>query len=232
VPYYLAGPALTDSQHETDPWGDIDHAVDVSKIFALAFFFSRQAGTPNSEFAMRFSELQDSAEADFQYWTRPNGPVSGLPVFRLTPPRKYNWWFRTTADRDFLMGPGAPATADTLAPSATFSAENLTTGGGDRHTITVIYFDNRAIDVATIDSSDVHVRGPNGYDRLATLVSVDAMTNGSPRIVLYGVDAPGGSWDAADNGTYDLDMRPAQVGDSSGQFVPGKFLGRFTVAIA
>jgi hypothetical protein len=232
VPYYLAGPGLTDGQHETDPWSDIDHAVDVSKIFALAYFFSRQAGTPNTEFAMRFSELQDSAEANFRYWTRPNGPTSGLPVFRLTPPREYNWWFRTTADRDFLMGPGAPATADTIAPAVTFTPNNLTTAGDARHTFTVIYFDNRAVDVTTIDSGDVRVRGPNGYDRLATLISVDAMTNGSPRIVLYGVDAPGGSWDSTDNGTYDLDLLPSQVSDCSGHFVPGKFLGRFTVLIA
>jgi hypothetical protein len=103
-PYYLAGPGLTPDQREIDEWGDAEHAVDVSKIFALAYYFTRQAGAPNATYLGRFEELRQTEEAVFQYWTRPGGPAAGLAVYRMTPARKFNWWFRTTANRDWLLG--------------------------------------------------------------------------------------------------------------------------------
>ena len=103
-PYYLAGPGLTDAQREMDEWGDMEHGVDVSKIFALAYFFTKQAGSPSPAYLGRFNELAETGQAAFNYWTRPGGLSSGLPEYRLTPARKFNWWFRTTSDRDFLLG--------------------------------------------------------------------------------------------------------------------------------
>ena len=123
-PYYLAGPNLTEAQHEFDPWGDIDHGLDVSKIFALAYYFTKKAGAPNSTYLGRFNELKQTGEAAFRYWTRPNGPASGLSVYRLSPPRKFNWWFRTTADLSWLINasftaspPAAPSVPDLVAAS-------------------------------------------------------------------------------------------------------------------
>jgi hypothetical protein len=76
----------------------------VSKIFALAYFFTRQAGAPSAAYLGRFQELQQTEEAVYRYWTRPGGPAAGLAVYRMTPARKFNWWFRTTANRDWLLG--------------------------------------------------------------------------------------------------------------------------------
>ena len=231
VPFYLAGPGLDEDQHARDPWSDLEHAIDVSKVFALAYFFSRQAGTPNDEYIGRFNELSDAGQGSFQYWTRPGGPSSGLSVYRLNPPRKFNWWFRTTANRDFLVGGDAPQASDTLGPTATLVAPNHTTAGSDLYTFVMMYSDNRGIDVSTLDSNDVSVRAPDGSRQNATLVSVDSNSNGSPRTVTYGVPAPGGTWDPSDNGVYQIDILPDQVSDTSGLFLEGQFMGRFTVEI-
>ena len=37
-------------------------------------------------------------------WIKPNAPQSGLASYRLSPPRKFSWWFRTTSNMDFLIG--------------------------------------------------------------------------------------------------------------------------------
>ena len=104
MPFYLAGPGLSDDEHQRNPYADAEHAVDVSKLFALAYYFSRRDGAPNGAYLERFRELQATEEAMFRYWTRPSGPQSGLSVYRMTPARKFNWWFRTTANRDWLLG--------------------------------------------------------------------------------------------------------------------------------
>jgi len=46
------------------------------------------------------------------------------------------------------------------------------------------------------------------------------------------VAAPGGTWDAGDNGTYTISMAAGQVSDAHGNFVPAGTLGTFTVSIA
>jgi hypothetical protein len=232
TPFYLAGPGLSDQGHELDEWGDLEHAVDVSKIFALAYYFSKRAGSPSSAYLGRFNELVDSSQAAFNYWTRPNGPASGLAAFRLSPARKFNWWFRTTANRDFLIGAGAPTTPDTEDPHLILTANPLNTAGAAFYTFTITYIDNRGIDTSTIDSQDVRVTRSNGFDQLATLISVNQSSDGTPRIATYRVNAPSGTWGPADDGTYAITMQSNQVADTAGRFVVGEHIGTFTVSTA
>jgi hypothetical protein len=112
VPYYMAGADLTDPQKYLEPWSNSEHCLDVSKIFALAYFFSRNEGEPNQEYLTTFSELYKTAnEFVLPYWIRPAAPsaqvgenLGGMPAFRLSPARKFNWWFRSTANIDWLIG--------------------------------------------------------------------------------------------------------------------------------
>ena len=130
VPYYLAGPNLTADQHMQDIAGDVEHAADVSKVFALAYFFSRADGAPNATYLGRFNDLTNSADAAFDYWYRPSGPASGLTEYRLTPPRKFNWWFRTTADNDYLAAGdiGAPPPPPPTQGVVQFGSASYTAG--------------------------------------------------------------------------------------------------------
>ena len=91
------------------------------------------------------------------------------------------------------------------------------------------YADNVAVNVSTLDSNDVLVTGPNGYSQLATFLSVDNSSNGTPRTATYQITAPGGTWDSTDNGTYNLTVQSSQVADTSGNYVAASTFGSFNV---
>lgn len=122
--------------------------------------------------------------------------------------------------------------ADAIAPTANLNAANISTGGESLYNFTVTYNDNIAIKTATLDGSDVRVTGPNGYSRLATLASVDSTSNGSPRTATYQIVAPGGTWNATDNGTYTVELLENQVSDVNNNVVAASVLGSFEVNVA
>jgi len=49
--------------------------------------------------------------------------------------------------------------------------------------------------------------------------------------VKYAVDAPGGAWDEADNGPYDVRLRDGAVSDAAGNAVPGGIIASVNVNI-
>lgn len=112
-----------------------------------------------------------------------------------------------------------------------YAASAVTTGGGTGSTFTVIYTDNVAVDVTTLDGSDVRVTGPNGYNQLAMFLDVDNETNGTPRTATYEIAAPGGTWDATDNGSYSLIVQSDEVGDINGNYVATTTFGSFNVSV-
>src|SRR5439155_14094588 len=77
---------------------------------------------------------------------------------------------------------GEVYTIDKTAPQAgNLVAANITTGGGSTQTFTIVFSDNLAIDIASLDGSDIRVTRPGGFNQPATLVSVTPATNGPPR---------------------------------------------------
>ncbi|MEH1831408.1 MAG: PA14 domain-containing protein [Nostoc sp.] len=120
---------------------------------------------------------------------------------------------------------------DVTPPSATANAANLTTSSGN-YTFTVVYNDNTAINVNSLDSNDLLVTGANGYSQVAKFVSVDNNSNGSPRTATYSINPVGGSWDAASNGSYTIALRANQVCDTNGNFASAGTIGNFQVNIA
>ena len=115
--------------------------------------------------------------------------------------------------------------------TASLSVENLSQGNGTTHTFTVTYTDQDGINVSSIDSSDIQVNGPNGFSQLAQLVSVNSSSNGSPRTATYRINAPGGSWDVSDNGSYQISLRSNQVADQQNNYIPAGGLGSFQVNV-
>lgn len=112
VPYYMAGDNFTDYERNFNPWADVEHTLDVSKIFALAHFFDTQKSINSQNYLVLFSDLfKAGMEYNLSSWIRPPSSSlelgeykGGATVFRLSPPRKFNWWFRTTANLDWLIG--------------------------------------------------------------------------------------------------------------------------------
>ncbi len=95
VPYYLASSAQQDSP-------DLEHACDVAGLVARAAWARGALGGDPDALAATRDGLLTSCEANLGDWHRPGGPEAGLSEWRLSPPRKLNWWFGTTLDLPWL----------------------------------------------------------------------------------------------------------------------------------
>jgi hypothetical protein len=132
----------------------------------------------------------------------------------------------------FISGYVQSAPGFIAPPLAQLQVTDLTQAGQATKSFSVTYSDDVAIAVATIDSNDIRVTGPNGYDQLAQFVSLNTGGNGTPRIATYALPAPTGTaWAPVHNGTYSIFMRTNQVGDTEGAYVATGQLGQFTVSV-
>jgi hypothetical protein len=112
------------------------------------------------------------------------------------------------------------------------SVPPLEQAGQASKSFTVAYVDNVAIDVSTLGTGDIRVTGPNGYDRIASFVSVNNPGNGTPRSATYQIGPPAGSvWLPQHNGTYTVSIEAGEVGDVEGAFVAAGELGQFVVSV-
>ncbi len=125
----------------------------------------------------------------------------------------------------------ADPTPDTTAPTVTATTGNVSLAGGQTHQFEVLYTDATAVDISTLDNADILVSGPNGSNRLATLLNVAPSNDGSPRTATYQIAAPGGTWDAVDSGTYTISLKGNQVSDTAGNFSSAGTIGTFQVNI-
>jgi hypothetical protein len=123
--------------------------------------------------------------------------------------------------------------ADVAPPEAKLDVvTHIAHAGGANGAMTITYRDDVAVDASTIDNFDVRVSGPNGFSALATAVVTSSSASGPSLSVDYLVAAPGGTWDAADSGTYTIRVESNQVTDISGNAVVSQQLGTFLVSIA
>ncbi|HEY7118254.1 MAG TPA: hypothetical protein VH475_16825 [Tepidisphaeraceae bacterium] len=95
------------------------------------------------------------------------------------------------------------------------------------HEIKVAYAAEDLIDKTTLDNYDIRIVGPNGFSERARLIGVKDQYDGQRRIASYAIDAPGGTWNRADNGYYTVYLRRNQVYDNFGHPVPAQVFGQF-----
>jgi Ca2+-binding RTX toxin-like protein len=125
----------------------------------------------------------------------------------------------------------SPNPVDPAPTVQSFEAPNIALNSGSAY-IQVVYADNTAIDLSSLDSNDVRVTGPDGFDQLATFIRVEPGINGTPRTVTYRIDAPGGIWNPTDNGSYTITVRANQVKDNLGNTVVARTVGTFQVNLS
>lgn len=117
-------------------------------------------------------------------------------------------------------------------PIAEAVVSNILTAGVGIVQFQVTYGDETGVNAGTIDSNDIRVTGPGGYDQLAQFVSLDAPGNGTPRTATYSITPPNGiEWLSANSGTYTVTVRSNQVADVSGAFAGQTALAQFEVAV-
>lgn len=107
-PYYLINPADAQIKTEVDPYSAMHHALDTAKILAVAIYFSQKMGINRPQYQQVYDELMKLAHRVWgEVFNRKKGQT--LPWRPAWPARKFNWWFRTTTDMDWLVSqPAAP----------------------------------------------------------------------------------------------------------------------------
>jgi hypothetical protein len=124
------------------------------------------------------------------------------------------------------------APPDTTAPTATLTATNITAASSAAKTFTVTYADaGGGINVVTLGNGDVVVTGPNDYAQPGTFLSQSSPDGGKTVNAVYSVPGSGGTWDAADNGTYAVALIAGAVADAAGNTVAAAALGGFVVSV-
>lgn len=106
VPYYLASSVYQFS--DAGAFGDLEHTCDVGGLVARGAWAARQLGRSSDALESTADNLLSGCRRNLESWVRPGGPEAGLSVYRLSPARKYNWWFGTTSDLRWLQSELSP----------------------------------------------------------------------------------------------------------------------------
>lgn len=125
---------------------------------------------------------------------------------------------------------GVTVWSEVTRPTAVLASAPNVLSGAAGYTYSIAYSDNIALNMASIDLNDILITGPNGFSRLSHVVSITS-SNAASAVVTYLLDAPGGSWDPADNGTYTIALRASQIADMAGNFASPVKLGTFQVGL-
>jgi hypothetical protein len=101
MPWYLASSATTFS--DDGPFGDVEHTCDVAALVARAGFARLLLGGDPGPLRDTAADLLPGCQWVLNNWHRPGGLALGKAEWRISPARKFNWWFGTTSDLPWLM---------------------------------------------------------------------------------------------------------------------------------
>ena len=124
---------------------------------------------------------------------------------------------------------------DTFSPKPQLSsAADITLVGTTPQTIAVEFTDDTAVDVSTFDDFDILVtrQDASGETFATAFQSVDFPGDDGPvRTAQYHLLPPGGAWDPADNGEYEISVVAGQVLDTRGIVSLAQVIGTFNVDV-
>jgi hypothetical protein len=123
---------------------------------------------------------------------------------------------------------------DPNIPIAVGTFADVKTKGANLYTLTVTYLDDNAVKVSTIDSFDIRITGPNGFNVPATFVPpANPNSDNASIVATYTFVPPGGTWDSGDDGVYSVRMQANQVSDTGvpPAYVQPVVVGNINVAI-
>lgn len=170
-----------------------------------------------------------ASDGSFSY-TPPNG-FSGTDTFGYTITDGRGG--TATATVTITVGTGGNSTVTTRLIAA---KQVKGVGNNDLYTFNVQYISDSGIDVSTLDSNDIRVIGPNGFEQTATLVSGNQkFTKNDSNIlyesVTYSIAPPTGGWSFTNQGVYTVVLQGNQVRDANGNFMAGRIIGTFEVNV-
>lgn len=110
---------------------------------------------------------------------------------------------------------------------AVLYTEDRYNGGAGAHRFQVAFSSPLAVRRDSLDSLDIIVEGPNGFQASPTLVSVSDSRDSTYLVATYELPAPGGTWDAVDFGEYRIRVAAGEVFDRANLALAAGLLGSF-----
>jgi hypothetical protein len=94
---YCYGLSSSECSGDNDD-GNGEHAHEVTGAIGWGIYFSDLLGSPDATLRPRNDDLYITATANIKNWTR-----AAAPHFRVSPPRKWAWQYRTSGSLSFCM---------------------------------------------------------------------------------------------------------------------------------
>lgn len=140
---------------------------------------------------------------------------------------KQNNWWKYLYDFNNYTATGVPKPL-----SATSMATPIYNTGGPEYTFSIAFSGAIPVDLSTLDGQDFRVTGPNDFNQLARLMEVSDNRDDTHIVAKYRITAPGGSWDSADFGAYQIQLQSGAVANVISQTLGGGVLDTFNVGVA
>ena len=80
-----------------------EHALSVAGAMAWAYYFSKLTSQQDDTLRQAANELYRTYDYENNEWTRPTAPASGFTAYRNTPPRRYNWTYKTSGSLSWCL---------------------------------------------------------------------------------------------------------------------------------
>ena len=97
APWYIAG--LKQGHTDNGINDDVEHAPDVLGLLARGRYARTLLGQPTVQIERQIANLRATRDFALGNWLRDS---PGLPRYRLSPTRKFAWWYGTTYDLGWL----------------------------------------------------------------------------------------------------------------------------------
>ncbi len=117
------------------------------------------------------------------------------------------------------------------APTASLTAQTMSSAASS-YSFQVIYHGAIPINASTIETGNLTVTGPSGYQQNAALASISPSHNASTIKATYSITGPaGGAFGTTDNGTYTVSLVAGSIMNTRGASAAAAVLGTFAVNI-
>ena len=80
-----------------------EHTLSMAGAMAWAYYFNKITQQQDDTLKQAANELYRTYSYETNEWTRPTAPASGAAVYRNSPPRRYNWTYKTSGSLSWCL---------------------------------------------------------------------------------------------------------------------------------
>ncbi len=169
---------------QVDEWSDIQHSMEVGAGIAYGYYLSLLLGTPDTPLLNKAKSLYATYDDNVNEWTRPAGPASFLPAYRVSPWRRYNWEYRPSGGFSWAIGQSASPVVNGKSGDRPVNVLRMTGISSSSGTITV--------NLAAPDRASLHLSIYRPDGRIVRNVFINDISGGLNRVSIDASKVPPG----------------------------------------